>query len=665
MGASRLKRGRMRFEQHFLDELKSRLRASDVIGRYVQLKKQGREYCGLSPFTSEKSPSFFVNDDKGMYFDFSSGRNGDIIKFLQEVERLSFFEAVKVLAEEAGLRLPEEDPGAVERAKRRAGLSDWVDEAQRFYAAALRGPEGREAAAYLEGKRGLPASQWERFDIGYAPKSRTALKDHLLGLGARPETLIEAGLLVAPEDGGAPFDRFRGRVMFLIRDGQGKPVGFGGRALDPGARAKYLNSPDGPLFHKGHLLYRAPEARKLAAKTGREGLIVAEGYLDVIALERAGFPAVAPLGTAITEEQLKLLWRAGPTATICLDGDRAGRAAAARAAERALPLLAAGRELRFAMLPDGLDPDDLIARQGAPAMRGVLERACGMIDILWDKETADVSLDRPEALAGAKARLRALAGAIPDPDVRSAYEAAFARRLEDRFGLTGGLNGSGSGSSSRAGPAQRARGGDDAPDFRGRRRQDRRGGRFDRAEAPAGPSAALQQLMAAQEAERRKERLDLWRGPDFDAEIETLIGFALLRPPLLARFDHRIDALATADPELAALKDALLDAWFAGTLLDSEGEVIHFDNQRLDARAESARSAARRTKEPVGAHESSAEEAGALFKTRLERLEEARALHAQRLDALGEVRSQGLTPESERRLLQARAAEFGRRAAED
>ncbi|HST91545.1 MAG TPA: DNA primase, partial [Brevundimonas sp.] len=312
----------MRFDERFLEELKARLRPSDIIGRTVKLKRQGREYVGLSPFSKEKSPSFFVNDDKGFFHDFSSGKHGDVISFLQETERLSFVEAVQRLAGEAGMALPAEDPQAAEREAKKQGLTDWMDLAQKWFAANLRRSPGKAAREYLE-KRGLPEDQWERFGLGYAPNDREGLKAALIQRGAKPGDLVEMGMLIAPEGGGAPYDRFRDRLMFPILDARGRIVSFGGRAMNPDDRAKYLNGPESPLFHKGKTLYGLPEARKLIG-AGGDVLAVVEGYMDVIACCRAGVAAVAPMGTALTEEQMDVLWRIHPEPTLSFDGDAAG-----------------------------------------------------------------------------------------------------------------------------------------------------------------------------------------------------------------------------------------------------------------------------------------------------------------------------------------------------
>ena len=326
----------MRFDDRFLEEIKSRLRLSDVIGKTVKLKRQGREFVGLSPFTKERSPSFFVNDDKGFFHDFSSGKHGDLISFLQETERLSFVEAVERLAGEAGMQMPAPDPQAAEQDKKRQGLAEWLELAATWFEGELRRPAGREARETLI-RRGLPETEWSRFRLGFAPSGRTALKDYLIAKGARPAELVEAGLLISPEDGGAPYDRFRDRIIFPIADQRGRTVSFGGRAMDPEARAKYLNGPETSIFSKGRLLYGLPEARKIlhAGPPSADGednaLVVVEGYMDVIACQRAGVAAMAPMGTALTEEQMEVLWRLHPEPTLCFDGDGAGRRAASRA----------------------------------------------------------------------------------------------------------------------------------------------------------------------------------------------------------------------------------------------------------------------------------------------------------------------------------------------
>ena len=411
----------MRFDDRFLEEIKSRVRLSDVIGKTVKLKRQGREYAGLSPFTKEKTPSFFVNDDKGFWHDFSSGKHGDLIAFLTEVERLSFPEAVERLANEAGVAMPAADPQSAEREKKRQGLQDWLELAAKWFEANLRRPPGKEARAYLE-RRALPADQWERFRLGYAPAARTGLKDALVQRGAKPSELVEAGLLIQPEGGGQPYDRFRDRIIFPIADNRGRIVSFGGRAMNPDERAKYLNGPETSLFHKGNLVYGLPEARRLRSAAADEAkIVVVEGYMDVIACQRASIPAVAPMGTALTEEQMEVLWRIDSEPVLCFDGDKAGLRAAYRAVDRALPLLRPGRSFRFALLGGGQDPDDLMREKGALALREAMSQTRPLVEILFEKERDAEALDTPERRAGLKQRLRQAANAITDQDLAAEF----------------------------------------------------------------------------------------------------------------------------------------------------------------------------------------------------------------------------------------------------
>ncbi len=420
----------MRYDERFLDEIKSRLRLSDVIGRSVKLRRQGREYAGLSPFTKEKTPSFYVNDEKGFFHCFSSGKHGDLITFLQETERLSFPEAVERLAEEAGVPLPAPDPQSVEADKKRLGLMDWLEAACVWFEGELRRPGGQAARAYLE-KRGLPESEWKRFRVGLAPAGRTGLKDALVQKGARPGELVEAGLLIAPEDGSAPYDRFRERIIFPIADARGRIISFGGRALDPEAKAKYLNGPDTPLFDKGKTLYGLHEARKLLAAGGEDAPLVAvEGYMDVIACQRAGLAAVAGMGTALTEDQMALMWRFHPEPTLCFDGDGAGQRAASRVIDRALPLLQPGRSFRFAIVSGGKDPDDVLREQGAGALKAQLSRTAPFAQTLFLRERDKEPLDTPERRAALKSRLRAAAAAIADKDLAQAYREDLLARLD-------------------------------------------------------------------------------------------------------------------------------------------------------------------------------------------------------------------------------------------
>ena len=399
----------MRFTPQFLDELRARLPVSEVVGRRVRLKKSGREWKGLSPFNKEKTPSFFVNDQKMAWFDFSSGKNGSIFDFVMMTEGVTFPEAVERLAAQAGIPLPRVSHEDEARETRRRTLTDIVELAAKFFQATLASRTGAKARGYLADRRIDPAMQ-VRFRIGYAPAERFALKEYLGNQGISTEDMVEAGLLVAGEDVPVPYDRFRDRVMFPITDLRGRVIAFGGRALEQDAPAKYLNSPETPFFHKGATLYNIATARAAAHKGAP--LIAVEGYVDVIAMVSAGFDAtVAPLGTALTADQLGLLWRMADEPTLCFDGDAAGRRAAYRAVDLALPQLLPGKSLKFASLPEGHDPDDLVREGGREAIGEVLGAARPLAQVLWMRETEAGGLDTPERRAALEARLAELTAA--------------------------------------------------------------------------------------------------------------------------------------------------------------------------------------------------------------------------------------------------------------
>lgn len=423
----------IRLPDGFLDELKARVRLSDVVGRKVKLKKQGKAWVGLSPFANEKTPSFYVHDTEGFFKCFSTGLGGDVIKFVQETERMSFMEAVEKLAEQAGMSLPTATPEAKEVYDRRQRLYDICELACQFFEATLRGSEGGQARTYFQG-RGLHQDAWGRHRLGYSPDDWRALMSHLAQKGFTQEEIVEAGLAVQKEGGAEPYDRFRGRVMFPIEDPQGRVIAFGGRGLAADAKPKYLNSSDTPLFHKGSVLYRYKRAREAMGHGEGGGLIVCEGYMDAIALTEAGFVnAVAPLGTALTEDQLAMLWRVGPEPTLCFDGDAAGQRAAYRSIDRALPFLEPGKSLFFTLLPDGLDPDDVIRQRGRQAMQDMLKTAMPLSELLWRRERDLDALDTPERQAGLEQRLKQAASVIRHPGVRSAYERDLRRRLNDHL----------------------------------------------------------------------------------------------------------------------------------------------------------------------------------------------------------------------------------------
>jgi DNA primase len=439
----------MRFTPQFLDELRARLPVSEVVGRRVKLKKAGREFKGLSPFQQEKSPSFTVNDQKGFYHDFSSGKHGDIISFLMETEGVGFTEAVERLAAMAGLALPAVTPDAARHEQRRKTLHDVMELAAKFFADTLASRAGAKARGYLGDRAISPATQLQ-FRIGYAPGDRFALKEYLGAAGIPVEDMVEAGLLVTGDDIPVPYDRFRDRVMFPIADLRGRVIAFGGRALEKDVAAKYLNSPETPLFHKGDNLYNLGPAR-LATHNGA-ALVVVEGYVDVIAMVGAGFPAsVAPLGTALTENQLALLWKMADEPILCFDGDKAGQKAAWRAADLALPHLKPGKSLRFALLPEGQDPDDLARSGGRGAIEEVINAARGLADVIWSREVEGGSYATPERRAALEARIGELSNGIRDEVVRRYYRQDLAERLQRTFAPDGGRGGYGRGNYRNAG----------------------------------------------------------------------------------------------------------------------------------------------------------------------------------------------------------------------
>ena len=421
----------MRFSASFLDDLRARLPVSEVVGKRVKLRKAGREWKGLSPFNKEKTPSFFVNDQKAAWFDFSSGKNGSIFDFVMMTEGVTFPEAVERLASMAGMALPTVTPEAEAREERRKTLHDVAELAAKFFEATLQSRNGAKARGYLA-DRGIEPTTQLQFRVGYAPPDRFALKEHLGAQGIPVEDMVEVGLLVTGDDVPVPYDRFRDRVMFPIADFRGRVVAFGGRALEKDVSAKYLNSPETPLFHKGATLYNGAPARK-AAHEGRQ-LIMVEGYVDVIAMVSAGFAAtVAPLGTALTEEQLALLWKMADEPLLCFDGDPAGKRAAYRAVELALPHIKPGKSLKFATLPEGQDPDDLVRSGGREAVTDVLASARPLAEMLWLRETEAGGFDTPERRAGLDQRIAEVTTVIGDASVRKYYRQDLEARIAQLF----------------------------------------------------------------------------------------------------------------------------------------------------------------------------------------------------------------------------------------
>ncbi|MCK0128466.1 DNA primase [Erythrobacter sp. F6033] len=407
------------------DELRARVTLSTVIMRTEKLVKKGREWTACCPFHDEKTPSFYVNDQKQFYHCFGCGAHGDVISWMTEQRGLSFIDAIKELAAEAGMEVPAPDPIAAKKAEKRASLIDVTTEAQEWFVHNLHTNEGADALSYLK-RRGLKPDVLREFGFGYAPENKQALKNALTRFDE--EMLVDTGMRIRTDDGNT-YDRFRERVMLPIQDARGRVIAFGGRILDKrDGVAKYLNSPDTPLFDKGRTLYNLHRAAPASRQSGR--VVVVEGYMDVVALAQAGFEdAVAPLGTALTEMQLEMLWRMVEVPILCFDGDAAGQKAAMRAIRRALPLLAPMRSLGIVQLPTGKDPDDLINEQGAGAMAKLLDEPKSLLDMLWDFELTSQPLNSPEAKAGLKARLMEHVDTIQDRDIQSLYR----RELLDRF----------------------------------------------------------------------------------------------------------------------------------------------------------------------------------------------------------------------------------------
>ena len=414
-----------------LEEFKARLPIAEIVGRYVRLIRRGREFSGLCPFHQEKSPSFTISEEKGFYHCFGCNQHGNAVDFIMAIEGLDFSQAIQRLSDLTGLPTPM-------RAGKKSTQADKTlyqanEAAARWFQNSLRGQQGGEARAYIE-RRGLDEDIIQRFGLGYAPSGRHSLRNALMAEGFSEPHLVRAGLLITPEDGDGCYDRFRHRLMFPILDSRGRPVGFGGRALGE-ARAKYLNTPETELFHKGDLLYGLSLARTAARQRGT--VVVAEGYMDVIALARAGFEhAVAPLGTAVTEAQLTLLWQMVDEPIICLDGDEAGLRAGHRLIERALPMLKPGKSLRFALLPDGNDPDDMLKQGGRDKLAQLVDQAMPLLDFLWQSETRKRALDTPERQAALRQRLFELSRSIDHAEVRQLFREAFRQQWQNRFGTS-------------------------------------------------------------------------------------------------------------------------------------------------------------------------------------------------------------------------------------
>ncbi len=520
----------MSFPPGFLDEIKSRVSLSQVVGQKVTWDNRKSvpakgDYWAPCPFHQEKTASFHINDQKGFYYCFGCQEKGDIVGFTMATENMSFPEAVERLAGMAGLEMPARDPRAREKADARNTLVEVMETSVNFFRLQLKTAAAAPARAYLE-KRGLSEADQERFQIGFAPDTRTALSEHLKNKSVSPDKITQSGMAIKPDNGGAPYDRFRGRIMFPIRDARGQAIAFGGRALDPNARAKYLNSPETPLFDKGKTLYNYAPAREAAGKAGT--LVVAEGYMDVIALVTHGFEAtVAPNGTAITEDQLRLMWRLAPEPVIMLDGDKAGKRAAERLVNLALPMLEPGKSLRFVTLPEGLDPDDMLRDQGKAAVAALINDASSLVDMLWQREVSATELDTPERRAALDARLRTLLGEIKDGSVRSHYGAEIKSRRRDLFA-----------------PQQQAW----QPQQQGNFQKGNWQGKRDR------------RNRAAHNTTRNSALATAGQDPAFDARMResTIISVCLAHPYLALPHETILDGINFQTAELGQIRDVIL-----------------------------------------------------------------------------------------------------------
>lgn len=507
----------------FLDELRNRLPLSQVVGRKVMWDKHKSnpargDLWAPCPFHHEKTASFHVKDREGFYYCFGCHAKGDAISFVRETENVGFMEAVEILAREAGMPVPKSDPKAQQRSDRRSELAEVMEKAVRHYRLMLAGGVGGAARDYLA-RRGLDTDAQARWGIGFAPNARHGIIEHLTGQGVAVQDIVDCGLAIKPDDGSAPYDRFRGRIMFPIRDARGRCISFGGRAMDPNARAKYLNGNETLLFDKGRSLFNHGPAREAAGK-GQQ-LIVAEGYMDVIALSEAGFEAtVAPLGTAITEDQLQLMWRIADEPVIALDGDKAGIRAAIRLIDLALPMLQAGKSLRFCIMPEGLDPDDLIKAKGPGAMQALLDDAKPMVDLLWQRETEDRVFDSPERRAALDKSLREAISKIPDPSVKHHYGEAL-KEMRLRL-FRGGQGGGGAGAA--PGRVWRPRG---APE-------------------PATPSARQSPLARPE------------TGIEDRLREAVVLASLVATPAAIETFESALEVMELSSPEHDAIRRALL-----------------------------------------------------------------------------------------------------------
>lgn len=601
----------MRFAPAFLDEIRDRVPISSVIGARVSWDRKKTnaprgDYWACCPFHGEKSPSFHCEDKKGRYHCFGCGVSGDHFRFLTELDGLNFPEAVERIADMAGVAMPARDEQAEQREIKRASLTDVMEMATLFFEERLHSADGARARAYLR-ERGLAPATQAAFRLGYSPDSRNALKEHLASKGVGKADIEACGLVVFGDDIAVSYDRFRDRVMFPIPDSRGRIIAFGGRALSPDVSAKYLNSPETELFHKGNVLYNFVRARKALAKSGPNGggaVIAVEGYMDVIALAQAGFDnVVAPLGTALTENQLELLWRMSGEPVLCFDGDQAGLKAAWRAADMVLPAIQPGRSARFALLPEGKDPDDLVRAEGPEAFRAVLKEARPLAELLWMRETAGGVFDTPERRAELEKTLRELAGRIRDESVRFHYNQDMRDRVHNFFG------------------AQRGRQQPSGYGGKGKAQQGGQfgGGQFARSTQAGGRTAITESLGRSALVKRSGELMSV---------REATIIVALVNHPALIdeNFAH-VEFLDLANGDLRRLHATLLDAMAHDMANDRETVVAAIERAGCRDIWERAVGLIRRTRQWPALEAASLDDAREAFSQALHLHRSARTLH--------------------------------------
>ncbi|CAI2933723.1 DNA primase [Aminobacter niigataensis] len=595
----------MRFSDGFLSEIRDRVPISAVVGLRVTWDRKKTnaprgDFWACCPFHGEKSPSFHCEDRKGRYHCFGCGVSGDHFRFLTDLDGMTFPEAVERIAEMAGVPMPARDAHEERREKERASLTDVMELATKFFEDRLQSADGARARAYLR-DRGLTPLTQQTFRLGFAPDSRNALKEFLASKGIEKVQMEACGLTVF-EDVPVSYDRFRDRIMFPIPDSRGRIIAFGGRAMSAEVSAKYLNSPETELFHKGNVLYNFARARKALQKGG--AVIAVEGYMDVIALAQAGFDnAVAPLGTALTENQLELLWRMSGEPVLCFDGDKAGLKAAYRAADMVLPLVAPGHTARFALLPEGKDPDDLVKAEGPEAFRAVLTAARPLSELVWMRETSGGVFDTPERRAELEKTLRELTGRIKDESVRYHYQQEMRERVLSFFGNQRGR---------QQGQGERGKG---SFGKGGERGQWNKGG----AGAAAGRFAVSESLARSAMVKRAGGIMPL---------REAALVVALVNHPALIdeNFDH-VEKLDLSHGELRQLHTVLIDAMAHGEANTREAVVAAIGRVGCAEMWERAVALARRTRQWTALEDAAIEDARDAFAQALHLHRSARTLH--------------------------------------